>query len=141
MHARWQTTSLSGEGAALFPGRWNMAGERMVYMADSLALAVLETLVHLEVTATAEPYTAIEFSLPDEAIEPVHPVPAGWQHDITITRQFGSEWLRAGKSLTLRVPSAIVPAGENLLIDPTHTSASHVNVLRTLPFRWDPRLF
>lgn len=113
----------------------------MVYLADSLALTVLETLVHLDATATEEPFTAIEFSMPDEFLGAVHPLPADWQQDINFTRQLGSQWLSRGKDLALRVPSALVPAGANLLMNPAHASAKHVKELRKLAFRWDTRLF
>jgi len=54
VHARWAGSTLSGEGASLYPGRWNRAGELVVYLASSLALAVLETRVHLETSGSFE---------------------------------------------------------------------------------------
>ena len=42
MHA-----ALDGEGAFRVGGRWNSPGRHMVYMAQSVALAVLENLVHM----------------------------------------------------------------------------------------------
>ena len=38
---------LDGEGARRVGGRWNSAGRAVVYMAESIALAVLENLVHM----------------------------------------------------------------------------------------------
>jgi RES domain-containing protein len=37
---------LDGAGALLVGGRWNSSGRAVVYMAESIALAVLENLVH-----------------------------------------------------------------------------------------------
>jgi len=42
-HSAWD-----GEGAFRFGGRWNSRGVRAVYASSSLALALLETLVHLD---------------------------------------------------------------------------------------------
>jgi len=44
---RARYTRLDGEGARLVGGRWNSPGRAVVYMAESVALAVLENLVHM----------------------------------------------------------------------------------------------
>jgi RES domain-containing protein len=41
-------SAFSGDGARLYGGRWNAPGVAMVYTAQSLSLAQLELLVHLE---------------------------------------------------------------------------------------------
>ena len=41
---------LSGGGAAAEPGRWNKKGESVLYTATSVALATLETVVHVNPT-------------------------------------------------------------------------------------------
>ena len=38
---------LDGTGAQLAGGRWNSPGRAVVYMAESIALAVVENLVHM----------------------------------------------------------------------------------------------
>ena len=38
---------LSGEGARLTGGRWNSPGMALLYTSSTIALAVLETVVHL----------------------------------------------------------------------------------------------
>ena len=44
--ARHALEAFTGAGARSFGGRWNRAGTPMVYAAESLALAPLETVVH-----------------------------------------------------------------------------------------------
>ena len=39
---------LSGQGAKKYGGRWNSKGISMVYASESLELALLEALVHLD---------------------------------------------------------------------------------------------
>jgi len=41
-------TAFDGRGAELFPGRWNIAGGKVVYTAETRSLAALETLVNAE---------------------------------------------------------------------------------------------
>lgn len=141
IHARWVQTALSGEGASRYPGRWNRPGERMVYLGSSLALAVLETRVHLEVTATQQPYMALEFELPVELVSDLPDLPENWREAREITREIGSRWLQAKASLALRVPSAIVPTEPNYLLNPLHPQMPHLKPLRQLEFIWDDRLF
>ena len=43
----WKANDLSGNGAALSPGRWNSRDRPIVYSSSSIALACLETVVHL----------------------------------------------------------------------------------------------
>ena len=65
--SRHASTAMSGEGAAAFGGRWNPAGRRMVYTAQSLALATLELSVHI--TGGRVKYVAIQFELADHLVD------------------------------------------------------------------------
>ncbi|WP_457637327.1 RES family NAD+ phosphorylase [Oceanithermus sp.] len=141
VHARWAGVALSGEGARRYPGRWNRAGEPVVYLASSLALAVLETRVHLEVPVVSQPYVALEYELPGAVQELDEPLPESWREDVEYTRRLGSRWLRAGAAAVLKVPSAVVPAESIYLLNPLHPEAAKTRLLRQLEFAWDERLF
>jgi len=140
VHARWASSALSGEGASRYPGRWNRAGEPVVYLAGSLALAVLETRVHLEATHIQQPYVALEYELPGK-IERACELPQDWREDVEYTRSLGSHWLQSGASAVLQVPSAVVPVEPVYLLNPRHPEAENVRLLRQLEFAWDGRLF
>jgi len=43
----WKANDVSGNGAALSPGRWNSLDRHIVYSSSSIALACLDTVVHL----------------------------------------------------------------------------------------------
>lgn len=140
-HARWADTALSGEGASRYPGRWNRSGERMVYLASSLALAVLETRVHIEVTITQQPYMALEFEIPKALTETVPALPDDWREDLEATRSIGSGWLKNQTALALRIPSAIIPPESNYLFNPLHPEIAQVRLVQRLEFIQDERLF
>ena len=127
---------LSGEGARLWGGRWNAPGRPVAYLADHPALAVLEVRVHLDLPLELLPddYVLMRVRLPDAAPSVVADVPP----DPAAT---GDAWLRAGESVTLRVPSVLVPFAHNLLINPRHVRAADAAILGTTPFRFDARLW
>ena len=56
---------LDGEGAKRVGGRWNSPGRAVVYMAESVSLAVLENLVHLAKEDFPTGFVVITVVLPD----------------------------------------------------------------------------
>ncbi len=57
---------LDGQGSALYPGRWNQRGVRLLYTSQSPELAMLELLTKLT-PATFGVRLALEIELPEEA--------------------------------------------------------------------------
>ena len=113
----------------------------MVYLADSLALAVLETRVHLEAFVVHQPYVALEYELPDAVEGLDDELPEDWPENVEYTRALGGRWLREGPSPVLRVPSAVVPVECIYLLNPLHPEASNTTLLRRLDYAWDRRIF
>jgi len=145
LKTRLAATAFDGEGPRLYGGRWNSVGVRVVNGSSSSALAVLEVLVHLENPAPLPAYSMVIGSVPDDSIEEydVRALPANWSTSPVPpeTQAIGDEWVRSGRSLALRVPSAVVPHATNLLINPEHPDFGRVSVESTDPFTFDPRLF
>ena len=56
---------LDGEGARKVGGRWNSPGRAVVYMAQSVAFAVLENLVHMSRRDYPTGYVIVEARVPD----------------------------------------------------------------------------
>lgn len=129
---------LSGEGARLAGGRWNSPGRPMVYCAQDASLAMLEIRVHLDLPFELLPsdyvYSAIEIG--DLAIEE-----AELPETMRESRAIGDNWLRDCRTPLLRVPSAIVPLGHNILINPLHPEAREIAVSGEYPCVFDPRLW
>ncbi|MGD0499795.1 MAG: RES family NAD+ phosphorylase [Bryobacteraceae bacterium] len=50
--------------------------------------------------------------------------------DLEATRQAGDEWLRSRRAALLRVPSVIVPATWNVLINPRHPESAQIRIVR-----------
>lgn len=137
--------ALDGEGARLWGGRWNSPGRPVVYTSASLSLTALEYLVHVDPADAPADLVALTIEVPDDApgeTVRVADLPAGWERvpESAPCREAGDAWLRAGRALLLRVPSALIPEEENVLLDPRHAGARRVRVLAERAFAFDARL-
>lgn len=140
--AKYAATAFTGEGAALYPGRWNRRGERMVYTAGSISLAVLEMLVHLKRRDLLDRYVLFRIDLPASLVHRPRRLPDGWagRELSDNVRGFGSDWLASGRGVALRVPSAIVPTEYSHLLNPVHLRFGEVVIGEPEPYTFDPRL-
>lgn len=137
-------TDLLGKGAQIYGGRWNSKGRPMVYTSSSRALALTECLVHLS-TDTLPELVLMSIEIPKGvAIEEIkmNELPQGWDNypPLTQTQALGDEFLKNGSSLLLKVPSAVVFAEYNYLINPNHKSMKDVKLQSTEKFELDNRL-
>ncbi len=125
-------------------GRWNSVGTAAVYGADSAALAVLEVLVHLHDARPLAAYSIVTATVPDALIDDLDPgvLPSDWNAFPVPPRvqAIGDAWLRAGHRVAIRVPSAVVRDGFNLLINPAHGAFARIVVDEPKPCRFDARL-
>ncbi|OYY92865.1 MAG: hypothetical protein B7Y41_13985 [Hydrogenophilales bacterium 28-61-23] len=133
---------LSGSGGLKVAGRWHHAGRPVVYLAEHPALALLETLVHLEIRALEDlpdSYKLLRVEARDGIdIAQSHP-DADWRSNPASTRNMGDTWLAAAQSALLRVPSVLVP-GNNFLLNPLHPDAVKIQISGILNWPFDPRL-
>ncbi len=143
IHGRTARQAFSGEGGLYGMGRWHTPGRLIVYASQFLALAALETLVHLPRSGQIQPFVSWEIEIPDDLVMPVPKLPAAWKANLKITQGFGDAWLARLEAPAIRVPSAIVDrAGEtNFLLNPSHPKFSLKWVVAgPTPFVFDPRL-
>ena len=136
---------LSGSGGLSHRGRWHNRGRPVVYLVESAASALLETLVHIEASHPSElphSYQLLEVDVPDAArvIDVAEPLGSGWQQELAATRRIGDQWLAAQASLLLRVPSAVVGRTFNVLMNPAHPQAKMCRVVTVARYPFDGRL-
>lgn len=138
-------SAFTGEGAALYPGRWNRRGELAVYAAQSLSLAMLETLVSLEYVEELEKHWRYFEIWCDSFPIGIVP-PKSWPTTpIDETRAIGSSLLqitsRGLQSVWFRVPSIVVPGEVNYVLNPLNPKFRRM-VKISGPFRleFDKRL-
>jgi RES domain-containing protein len=142
--SRHADTAFDGEGARLYGGRWNSPGSRVAYAADSIALAALEVLAHLQSTAILQAYSLATIQIPERLVQGLdaRELPKTWRRfpSPSENQAIGDAWLARGQSLVLRVPSAIIPSASNYLINPAHPDFASVLIERPERFTFDPRL-
>lgn len=141
---RYAATAFDGEGARLNGARWNSAGTRVAYASQSVALATLEVLVGLQDTAVLSSYSLTRIEFPEVLVEVLdkHALPATWNHHPPSpeTQRVGDLWVARARSAVLEVPSAVVEAEHNYLLNPRHPQFGTVLVHAPEPFQLDPRL-
>ena len=145
LKAKYQDQPLSGEGARRVGGRWNQRGVPLVYLAESIALANLEVLVHLQDTETLSKYALAEIRFDSALVQELRAenLPKDWNvfpHPAS-TKAIGQQWLDAQSSALLKVPSSVSPREANYLLNPAHPDFGGVEVVDVLDHVFDPRLF
>ena len=141
----YEADALTGAGAKAMSGRWNERGVGMVYASDSIALACLETLVHL----VGLPFNRflVAVAIPDDVWlaaqrETPDSLKVGWDAEPAGRASIaaGTAWARSAASALLLIPSAIVPEATNLLINPAHADTARITARKVRRWLYDPRL-
>lgn len=138
---------LGGKGAEISGGRWNRKGTRVLYTSTTIALACLETIVHLNAGGLPLNRYLVEIIIPPAAwkartVASPSDLPVGWDAEPAgkISLDYGMGWLSSRKTLLLQVPSVIVPEEANVLINPAHPGATRITATKRRRWLYDPRL-
>jgi len=137
--------TLDGRGGLEASARWHTQGRPIVYLAESVAGALLEVLVHLELSSARLPksYRLLKVEAPDgisiEALS-VTDLNESWTYDETVTRAVGDQWLASKRTALLRVPSAIAPETDNVVLNSAHEEARRLRIISHREYPWDLRL-
>lgn len=136
--------ALSGEGSRLYGGRWNSKGLRVIYAAESLSLATLEVIVHLQFYAALKNFVCLPIDFESTSLKTVNidDLPENWREDpIPLAcRSFGDKWIEKKDSLILKIPSVIIPVDNNYLINPDHPDFNKLTINPLQNFELDKRL-
>lgn len=140
---QFKANDLSGGGAAKSPGRWNEAGQAVLYTAPTIAMAVLETAAHIDDGGLPLDRYLVRLDVPqpvwrkrrelDAAALPAtwNAIPAG-----ASSAKIGSGWLRSQGSALLLAPSAIIPEERVALVNPAHPDSAKIKAAVVRPFEY-----
>ena len=143
----YEAHDLGGKGAEKTGGRWNRPGRPGVDSASSVALACLETVVHLNAAGLPLNRFLVRIEVPDElwqarrTLTPAD-LPVGWSAipEGKVSLDIGDGWLQDARTALLAVPSVIVPEESNVLINPLHPQAAGIHAAKVRPWFYDQRL-
>ena len=134
---------LAGTGGLRAPGRWHERGMPVIYLAESPAGALLEACVRTSVNDVPPNYTLLGVEA-DARVSLEHLdvsiLSADWIKRLEVTREIGTAWLREQRSCLFRIPSALVPATFNVMLNPLHAEASRLHVKSVVKYPFDPRI-
>ena len=137
-------TAFTGEGARVYGGRWNSQGTAVIYVSEHESLAALELLVHLTPLPADDRYRSFRIEWEDKLTEyfPVKNLRANWNAEppTVQTMQIGDDWVHAGKSVALAVPSVLSTSEMNFLLNPKHPDFKKIKISQPVEFRFDSRL-
>ena len=108
----FKADDLSGEGAKKSGGRWNKKGTPVLYTSESIALACLETLVHINAQGLPLTRYLVRIDIPMRVwnlAKKLNAKTAGIGWDAmpagTASIERGQKWLQSNASALLLVPS------------------------------------
>jgi RES domain-containing protein len=132
----------SGEGARRYPGRWNVAGQGMIYASLCYSTSLLEKLVRTTIMPPDQHYVSINIPAGISYEEFNEAKVPGWDADNSLAaKSFGSIWYDSGRSAILIVPSVVARLDRNVLINSDHPEFRRIKASREAPIWWDGRLF
>ena len=111
-----------------------------------MSLASLELLVHVDIDITPGQLVAIQADIPDTlTIETVkiESLPRDWRRypgreDL---KDIGTAWAQKASTAILAVPSVVIPAERNYLLNPAHRDFQRIRLGKPVSFPFDARMW
>ena len=129
-----QHAAFDGEGARLAGGRWTHPGTAVIYTSATLSLATLELLFQLGHGDLPSDLVAIFAEIPDSlqraGLDPKGVPDRDWRRYPTLSglRDVVTRWVASMDTAVLAVPSVIIPAERNYLLNPAHPAFQEIRV-------------
>ncbi len=136
---------LSGGGAKIYGGRWNLKGVSVIYTSPNRSLATVEFLVHVPLPLVPPGLSLACIKIDKKIVPgkiPESKLPKNWRDSPPPLQlaDLGTDWLLKEAGLLLRVPSAVVEHEYNILINPAHPDMKAVTIESVEKYEFDPRL-
>lgn len=135
---------LTGEGARLFGGRWNNVLTPCLYTSESRALAVLEYTVNANIADIPRALSLCVIEIPATSVLTLLPedLPGNWKDfpAPASAKNLGSRLLQQNKYCVIKIPSCIIEAEYNYLLNPLHPNSKQIKLIDVKDFVYDVRI-
>jgi RES domain-containing protein len=126
-------------------GRWNGPGRKVIYCADSIALAFLENMIRRQGVGFNSDFKIMILDIPrDIKIVPVDitKLKAGWRDfkDYSACQSIGNDWYDKGQFAILKAPSAVLPEAFNYVINTMHPRFAAIKLIGVTDLVPDERI-
>ena len=127
------------------PARWNFRDIKMIYAAESKALACLENVVHRSSKGLQDHFKLMYIEIPDDlqiTVLKETDLKKGWSQfkNMPYTQQKGNLWIKENATAILQVPSVIIKGAFNYLLNPSHKDFINTRLLKSEAFIFDNRI-
>jgi RES domain-containing protein len=141
VHKRY-SNSLYASGLA---GRWNSKGNKVVYCAESISLAFLENMIRRKGVGFNHDFKIMFIEVPSNtkiAIINVEDLEKDWRDSDNYSKcqVVGDKWYNENISLSIKVPSAVLPEAFNYVINTAHKDYKKVKLLEVTDLIPDERI-
>ncbi len=126
-------------------GRWNSAGKKVIYSAESIPLAFLENMIRRQGVGFNDDFKIMILEIPLKqaiTILDVSLLKDNWRdmNNYATCQTLGNAWFDAGKTLVLKVPSAVLPEAFNYVMNATHADFKLVKIVAVTDLVPDKRI-
>lgn len=131
--------------ASGLPGRWNGDNKKVIYCAETIALALLENMVRRQGVGFNHDFKIMLIEAPSSlkvtTIE-IENLEKGWRdfRNYSFCQSIGNKWYEQCKTPLLKVPSAILPEAFNFVINTNHQDYKKIHLLEITDLVPDERI-
>ncbi len=135
---------MSGIGAQIHGGRWNIIGSPCLYGSEHVSLCMLELLVNALSLEYLSGLELLEIEIPDDiTIKTIDAskLKKDWFIDINYTQWMGTEMLQQNEILVFKCPSVVIHNEWNYVFNTRHPMYKRVKGKIHKKFYFDKRLW
>jgi RES domain-containing protein len=126
-------------------GRWNGSGRKVIYCAESIALAFLENMIRRQGVGFNDDFKIMILEIPDNLkiqTITIDDLSTGWRDftDYSKCQPLGNAWYDEGTLPILKIPSAVLPEAFNYVINSLHPDFKKIKLVKVTDLIPDVRI-